>query len=64
MNIEHLRAFLEVASTGSFQLAAEKMFITQSTASARIKSLEDRLDRILFIRNPNGAELTRAGHHL
>ena len=64
MNIEHLRAFLEVASTGSFQLAAEKMFITQATASARIKSLEDRLDRILFIRNPNGAELTRAGHHL
>ncbi len=64
MNIEHLRAFLEVAATGSFQLAAEKMYITQSTASARIKSLEDRLNRILFIRSPNGAELTTAGHHL
>lgn len=64
MNIEHLRAFLEVAATGSFQLAAEKMFITQSTASARIKSLEDRLNRVLFIRNPNGAELTPAGRHL
>jgi len=64
MNIEHLRAFLEVAATGSFQLAAEKMHITQSTTSARIKTLEDRLNQSLFIRKRKGIELTSAGHHL
>ena len=61
MNIEHMRAFLEVAATGSFQLAADKLHITQSTVSARIKALEDRLNRQLFIRKRNGAELTSGG---
>lgn len=61
MNIEHMRAFLEVAATGSFQLAADKLCITQSTVSARIKALEDRLNRILFARRRNGAELTAGG---
>ena len=64
MNIEHLRAFLEVAATGSFQLAAEKMHITQSTTSARIKTLEDRLNQPLFVRKRNGAVLTSAGQQL
>jgi len=63
MNIEHMRAFLEVAATGSFQMAAERLFITQSTVSARIKALEDRLNRELFIRNRKGATLTSPGHH-
>lgn len=63
MNIEHMRAFLEVSATGSFQLAAEKLNVTQSTISARIKSLEDRLNRQLFLRRRNGAELTAGGHH-
>lgn len=64
MNIEHLRAFLEVAASGSFQLAADKLHITQSTVSARIKALEDRLNRTLLSRNRKGATLTSAGHHL
>jgi len=64
MNIEHLRAFLEVAETGSFQLAAEKLHVTQSTISARIKTLEERLNRLLYIRKRNGAVLTSAGNHL
>lgn len=63
MNIDHMRTFLEVAATGSFQLAAGKLYVTQSTVSARIKSLEDQLNRKLFIRNRNGAELTAGGHH-
>lgn len=63
MNIEHMRAFLEVTATGSFQLAADKLHVTQSTISARIKALEERLNRPLFIRRRNGAELTAGGHH-
>lgn len=62
MNIETIRAFLEVASTGSFQKAAENLFITQSAMSSRIKSLEQRLNRKLFLRKRQGAILTPGGH--
>lgn len=61
MNIESIRAFLEVSSTGSFQKAAENLNITQSAMSARIKSLEETLNRRLFNRKRNGATLTTGG---
>lgn len=61
MNNENIRAFLEIASSGSFQRAAENLHITQSAMSARIKALEDRLNRQLFVRNRNGATLTSGG---
>ena len=63
MNIEHLRTFLEIETSGSFQLAAKKLHVTQSTVSARIKSLEEHLNRPLFNRNRNGAKLTVGGRH-
>lgn len=63
MNIDHMRAFLEVAATGSFQIAAERLNVTQSTVSARIKVLEERLDRALFDRRRTGAQMTAAGRH-
>ena len=56
-----MRAFLEIAATGSFQNAAERLNITQSAISARIKTLEERLNRILFTRKRSGIELTDAG---
>lgn len=61
MNINHMKAFLEVASNGNFQVAAENLYITQSTVSARIKVLEDQLNTQLFIRKRDGSELTNAG---
>lgn len=61
MNIESMRAFLEIAATGSFQNAAERLNITQSAISARIKGLEERLNRSLFTRKRSGIELTTAG---
>jgi len=61
MNIEHMRTFLEVSSSGSFQASAEKLHVTQSTVSARIKALEDQLNQPLIIRKRNGCELTTAG---
>jgi DNA-binding transcriptional LysR family regulator len=63
MNIEHLRTFLEIAETGNFNRAAERLHVTQSTVSARIRTLEEQLDRSLFVRARNGAELTAAGRH-
>ena len=61
MNIESMRAFLEIAATGSFQNAAERLNVTQSAISARIKGLEQRLNRVLFTRRRSGVELTEAG---
>ncbi|MEM7358324.1 MAG: LysR family transcriptional regulator [Pseudomonadota bacterium] len=61
MNIENIRAFLEVTSAGSFQQAAHNLSITQSAMSARIKNLEESLNRQLFNRKRNGATLTSGG---
>ncbi|MDI3324771.1 LysR family transcriptional regulator [Pontibacterium granulatum] len=61
MNIENLRAFLEVTATGSFQKASENLHITQSTVSARIKALEERLNRELFTRKRDGVALNNGG---
>jgi DNA-binding transcriptional LysR family regulator len=62
MNLDHVRTFLEIAGAGSFHRAADTLNITQSTVSARIKVLEERLDRPLFTRSRNGVEMTAAGH--
>lgn len=61
MNIENIRAFLEISQTGSFQQAARNLHITQSAMSARIKGLENSLNRQLFLRRRNGALLTPGG---
>ncbi len=61
MYIDHIKTFLEIATTGSFQLAAEKLHVTQSTVSARIKALEEQLNRSLFVRKRSGIELTTGG---
>jgi DNA-binding transcriptional LysR family regulator len=47
--------------TGSFLKAAERLHVTQTTVSARIRMLEEELGRRLFVRNRNGAKLTSAG---
>lgn len=61
MDISVARTFLEVVKTGSFVRAAENLNITQTAVSARIRVLEDQLDRQVFVRNKSGARLTAAG---
>jgi len=61
MDIQLARTFLAVAATGSFIGAAERLHITQSTVSARIKTLEQQLGTSLFRRGRGGAELTAPG---
>ena len=61
MDTELARTFLAVAATGNFVAAASRLFVTQSTVSARIHSLETTLGARLFQRGRNGAELTPAG---
>lgn len=64
MNVAHLRAFLEVAHSGSFTRAAVSLNVTQSTVTARIRTLEEQLGRALFARSKAGATLTAAGGRL
>lgn len=61
MDIERARTFLAIVSTGSFLKAAERLHVTQTTISARVRTLEEELGRQLFIRNRNGTQLTAAG---
>lgn len=61
MNINAARTFLEIVKTGSFVRAARNLNVTQTAVSARIRVLEEQLDRPLFIRNKAGARLTGAG---
>ena len=61
MDIEQARTFLTIAAHGSFQEAAQRLHLTQSTVSARIQRLEADLDARLFVRNRSGASLTQAG---
>jgi len=62
MDIEQAQTFLAIVSNGSFLEAAERLHVTQSTVSARIRNLEEELGNKLFIRNRSGAKLTMAGH--
>ncbi len=63
MKIEHIRTFLEISNCGNFNRAAEALNVTQSTVSARVKSMEESFGRRLFKRSHSGVELTYAGQH-
>ncbi len=62
MDIEQIRAFVNVASLKSFSEAAEKMFISQPSVSVRIKALEEELGVLLLDRSKaREPVLTEAG---
>ncbi|HUX90739.1 MAG TPA: LysR family transcriptional regulator [Gallionellaceae bacterium] len=61
MDIEFARTFLAVAAAGNFVSAAQRLYVTQSTVSTRIQTLESQLGAVLFRRGRKGAELTPAG---
>src|ERR1700737_3531459 len=61
VQIVQVEGFLEVARRGSVSRAAEALFITQPTLTARLHSLERVLGTPLFLRTPHGMRLTDAG---
>lgn len=61
MDINLARTFLEIIATGNFLRAAERLHVTQTAVSARVRTLEELLGRKLFVRNKSGASLTPAG---
>src|SRR5213592_3285205 len=56
-----VEGFLEVARRGSVSRAAEALYITQPTLTARLHGLERELCVKLFLRTPRGMRLTDAG---
>jgi DNA-binding transcriptional LysR family regulator len=61
MRIEQLEAFVEVARLGSVSRAAEALYATQPTLTARLKGLEQEVDAQLFVRSQRGMRLSDAG---
>lgn len=61
MDIDLARTFLEIVRTGSFMAAGERLHVTQTTVTARMKNLEGQLGCRLFVRNRSGASLTGNG---
>jgi DNA-binding transcriptional LysR family regulator len=61
MDTQNLNAFLLVAETGSFSLAAEKLHLTQPAVSKRVALLEQQLGTDLFDRIGRNISLTEAG---
>src|SRR2546423_13738588 len=56
-----VEGFLELGRRGSVSRAAEALFITQPTLTARLHGLERELGIKLFLRTPRGMRLTDAG---
>ena len=50
MEFKQLEAFVAVVDYGSFSEAARRLYLTQPTISAHIRSLEDELHMKLIIR--------------
>src|SRR5690349_15271632 len=61
VDLVQLRTFVAVAEEQHLTRAAERLHISQSAASAHVRSIEDSLDTQLFVRTNRSLELTRAG---
>lgn len=61
VSLRQIRYFQAVADTGSFTLAAARLFIAQPALSRQIAQLEAELGVVLFLREARGVRLTLAG---
>lgn len=61
MEIGQLRAFVVAAREKSFTRAAEALYVTQPSVTARIQTLETEMKTPLFLRKGRTIELTESG---
>jgi len=61
LDLGQIEAFVQVAQHRSFSKAADALFLTQPSVTARIQSLERDLGEALFERNGRGVRLTEMG---
>src|SRR6266545_4333702 len=59
--LPQIEAFLEVARRQNLSRAAEALFVSQPTLTARLQALEANLGEQLFVRTRRGMRLTDAG---
>jgi DNA-binding transcriptional LysR family regulator len=64
MDLEELRAFLDVVETGSFLAAAESLGVSRTTLKRRVEALEARAGVPLLKSTRQGVILTEAGEVL
>lgn len=64
LDFHKLKIFQVVVETGSFSLAAERLFLTQAAVSQHIKELEASVGTELFARGRRGVTLTPSGQIL
>ncbi len=61
MNLSNIETFVAVVKFMNFSKAADSLFVSQSTVTSRIKSLEDELNIQLFAREGKSISLTAVG---
>ena len=61
MTLQQLNDVIAIAETGSFNRAADRLYIAQPSLTSAIKELEKELGVILFNRTGKGATLTAEG---
>lgn len=61
MEIDYIREFVILAENGNFMETAEKLFISQSSLTRHIKSLEEDLGATLFDRTTRKVSLNKIG---
>lgn len=64
MELRQLKYFVKTAETLNFSEAARALFVTQSTLSQQVRSLEQELGVELFQRDSHSVALTESGEHL
>ena len=64
MEINKLRAFVDLAKTLNFSDTAANLYTSQSTISKQIKSLEKELGQVLFERNNKQVKLSDYGQRI
>jgi DNA-binding transcriptional LysR family regulator len=61
INLELYRVFCITARLGSISAAAKELYMTQPAVSQSIKTLENKLGGVLFLRTKKGVSLTGEG---
>lgn len=63
-SLQAMQALIEVADSGSFTQAAQKLCLTQSAVSRKIQQLEEYFAVALFARNSRNVRLTAEGEQV
>ncbi len=64
MTLQHCKYIVKIAECKSFNEAARELYVTQSSLSSAIKTIEEEIGITIFKRNNRGIELTDDGIEL